>query len=466
MGINFKNYPPENAVANFKPGDWVYCEKHGLFGVVSDYGGGLLVSVEWTNGCNAQVMHSELKQTGANAFLERLKLWAEEKLNMNAEQVWAIHMPLANGKDKLLPEVLFALEKKLVELSLNKEPTQEQADVEYEATWEAIENAPTIETVPDVFAQFGVDDATGGDDGDSLLYGGNVDGCADSGNNNVEAQEETPKSQSADAVAASESTAQEHGETTQGQGTAAQTPAHTANEGDSANTPPASATSQDNAIRTEAGLIDPITGEMLEPSLIMRKFGWTEMPMLSNQPTREALNAFEEKLDQVTERIFEHLDKVARWTAANELKCKPYVEAAAFWEKNFVEPMSKMLAPHRLPRFQSGAKAGQYSKKTLVLKSGCIEFRADNGGAFVHDDKELKAYMQKEGLEKFKAVGADLAVVYDYKKLIAALNKGTLKNLPGTGMSDKNELATVKLVSPAEKAAKAKAKKGGDEDGE
>lgn len=203
-------------------------------------------------------------------------------------------------------------------------------------------------------------------------------------------------------------------------------------------------------IRTEAGLVDPETGEIIEPSLIMRKFGWSELPILGSNPSNAELETFAAKIEQVAEIVFSHQEKVRRWTAAAAIRCEPYTKAAEFYQKNFLEPMARQFAEYALPRYKSGAKKGEFSKKTLPLEAGCLQFTA-KGGAFVHDAAELKRYIASEGVEKFKSIGAEPTITYSYPKLIAALNKGDLKNLPGTGVEPKNPLASVKLVNPADK---------------
>lgn len=200
---------------------------------------------------------------------------------------------------------------------------------------------------------------------------------------------------------------------------------------------------KDEPARTDAGLIDPETGEIIEPSLILKKLGWTELPSLGPNPTPAEINEFEARLDDVVDRACSHRERAARYRAACEARCKPLDSAAEFWFEQFIRPMAKMLAPHRLKK----NKKGGYSTKTLTLQSGLVKF-SKKGGAYVHDAKLLKEFINRDGVEKYKAIEAERAIVYSHNKLIAALNKGTLKNLPGTGIKPPDELAEVKLALP------------------
>jgi len=197
-------------------------------------------------------------------------------------------------------------------------------------------------------------------------------------------------------------------------------------------------------IQTEQGLVDPETGEVLEPSFILSKLGWAEWPTLSANPTHAELEAFEAKLDQVTDKMLTHVDRTSRYRAACEERCLPYDKAAEFWFANFVTPLGKQLGPHRLPK----NKKGEFKSKTLKLASGLIKF-VKQGGAYVHEAALVKEHIIKEGIEAFKSIDADYELKYSYRKLIAAINKGELKDVPGTGTREANHFAKVKVVSPS-----------------
>lgn len=231
------------------------------------------------------------------------------------------------------------------------------------------------------------------------------------------------------------------------------------------------ASGEPEPIRTEAGVIDPETGEIIEASLIMRKFGWSEMPRLGTKPIKpkvgspmsefyaweedtryfnQGLKDYELRLDQVLDLMLSYCERTDRWRASTELRCKPLDSAAKFYDHNFIIPMSKELAPHRLPTYKSGKKKGEYSSKTLALPSGAIKFTS-SGGFYVHDAALVKAHIQKLGVDKFAAIGAEQVITYNYQKLLSALNKGddaVYKDLPGTGTKQKNPFASVKAVSP------------------
>lgn len=193
-------------------------------------------------------------------------------------------------------------------------------------------------------------------------------------------------------------------------------------------------------VKTDAGLIDPETGELVSESLIMRKFGWTEMPSLPEKPTKEQLDAYQDKIDQIGDRVLNHRERAARYRAQAEERCKPLDSAADFWDDNFVKPMAKALGKHRMP----------VKGKTLHLPSCSVKY-TQSGGAYVHDSDLVKKHIFATGMDKFAAIEAELVVSYDYSKLIAALNRGTLKDIPGTGMKPKDPLAKVTVVSPSAK---------------
>ncbi len=217
-------------------------------------------------------------------------------------------------------------------------------------------------------------------------------------------------------------------------------------------------------VKTEAGLIDPDTGEVIDPSLIYRKFGWTELPVLSKLPSKEEIAEFKGKLDQVADLMLTYSEKVERWTAANELRCKPLVKAIEFYQTQFIEPMSRMVGPYGLPTYQSGKKKGQYSAKSMVLPSGVISFIA-SGGAFVHDSALVKKHIEEKGIGMFEAIGAERVIKYDHNKLISALNNGTLqsKDIPGTGVKPKNEFAKVSVASPKRTASQVEEQANGED---
>lgn len=195
--------------------------------------------------------------------------------------------------------------------------------------------------------------------------------------------------------------------------------------------------------RTEAGLVDPETGEVIEASFILQKFGWTELPVLKADATREQVAAFEEKLDQVLDRMCGHLEKAARYRAACEKRCAPYDGAAKFYDEQFVQPMARMLAVHKLKR----NKKGDFAEKTLVLDSGLVKF-TQGGGASIFDRNAIVKHLKERGLEHFKAINARDGVDFDSRKLLSLINKGELKDIPGTKLLPKDPLAKCKVVLP------------------
>jgi hypothetical protein len=193
-------------------------------------------------------------------------------------------------------------------------------------------------------------------------------------------------------------------------------------------------------------MVDPETGEVVERPAILKKLGWTEFPTLPENPSSQDLEAFELKLDQIVDRITSHQLEIEKLTKQLEKRIAPRHKAMGWWLK-FLEPLAIQLAEKRLPRYKSGQKAGQFSKKTLHLESGSVEFEK-GGGYSLFDYSEFKAYVEKEGIEKFKEYGAEKVVSMNYPKLAAAVRAGKFKDAPGVKHEEEKPLAKVKVSAP------------------
>lgn len=373
--------------------------------------------------------------------LEQIEEFAKAELGMNWHGVWALHRAIANYRDMQDPAVLAELEEKLKVMAQNKEQVKEEA---YEETWSTIEQ--TAEQEIDIFSQLEVSsfdpETETVSDYKSIDLATDVLGIG----------------------AATESRGVVHGGSTpvpdmgvgtvngDGPGGTNELDRQAVDQGDAAGETGREVQPglEPAVIKTDAGLIDPETGEIIDPSFIFRKFGWTEFPQLAKDATQEQVKAYEDKLDQVAEEILWRRDKTSRWTAANNARCKPLEDYASFVEEQFAVPMAKALAPHRLPTYKTGKKKGEYSNKTLKLASGQIQFR-QSGGAYIHDEKAILKHIEEKGVEQFSAINARAEINYSHTKLLTALNNGSLKEIPGTGINNVNPLAIVKVVSKANK---------------
>lgn len=210
-------------------------------------------------------------------------------------------------------------------------------------------------------------------------------------------------------------------------------------------------------VRTDAGLTDPETGELLEKSFIMEKLGWVKMPELPKNPTVAELDAFEAKINQVGDRMVKHMLLAAHWRNQTELKCEPFDKAADFWWTNFVKPMSDLLGPHRLPKITRGERKGEYREKTMHLSSCSIQF-TKSGGYYQHDADAIRKHIQEKGVQNFPEIDAEVAVKYDWQKLMDVLGTEKYKDFPGTGHRPKNEFAKAELKIPMLSASKKKNK--------
>ncbi|MBX9937685.1 MAG: hypothetical protein K2Y32_00445 [Candidatus Obscuribacterales bacterium] len=193
--------------------------------------------------------------------------------------------------------------------------------------------------------------------------------------------------------------------------------------------------------RTEAGLVDPETGEVIEPSFILQKFGWTELPVLRDGATKEQVDAFEQKLDQVVDRAYGHLEKAARYRAACEARCKPYDGAAQFYFEQFIQPMARMLAKYRLKT----NKKGEFVGKTMTLPSGPVKF-SQTGGAQIFDREKIVEHIKAKGFEAFKNINARPSVDFNSRTLLSLINKGALTDIPGTKVVPKDPLGKCSLA--------------------
>ncbi|MDE2100184.1 MAG: hypothetical protein KGL39_23210 [Patescibacteria group bacterium] len=383
---SFKNHPPTPAPeAPFAPGDWVMSDDARAWGVVKSVEGNVM-RVTWPEGESSveAVNDPAFKKIAPTIAYQNLKDFAEREMKVDADRFDALWRETNSDRGIDLE-------------SLDK--------MQHALAGTADE--PGAETAFDIFSGY-------------------------------EEQEEQCLPAPVSEAWSTESTSQED----QSAPSSLNTPETQAPE---SSAPSEASTSE--PIRTEAGLIDPETGENIDPSFIFRKFGWTEMPALSKDSSPEEIAQFEAKLDQVVDRVCSYRERTARWTAANELRCKPYNGAADFYEEQFIRPMARALAPHRLKTFQSGKKKGQYNGKTMALCSGAVSFRSA-GGWKIFDALLVKKHIAENGIEKFKAIDAEVTVTYDYNKLLSALNSGLLKDVGGTRKEAKDELAKVSVVSP------------------
>lgn len=202
--------------------------------------------------------------------------------------------------------------------------------------------------------------------------------------------------------------------------------------------------------------VDPDTGEVVEMPKALQKLGWTEFPRLPMEPSKDQLADFEQKLEVVTDKIARSIKDAERYRAQlmkriDEL-CKPLEGVRDYWQ-TVGTPMAQALAVHKLPRYKSGEKKGQYSKKTMTLATGSWSFTAA-GGFTISDYELVKAEVAKQGVDKFTEYGAKEVVTMNYSKFKSAVAKGVFKDFPGTAWQEPNPLAKAKVVL-------AEAKKGG-----
>ena len=104
-------------------------------------------------------------------------------------------------------------------------------------------------------------------------------------------------------------------------------------------------------------------------------------------------------------------------------------------------PRARQLAPHKLQRYKKGKNMGKFKEKSLNLASGSVSFRKA-GGYFIHDKEELRRYVLDN------LVACRDFVTYDRESVIARLEAGTLKNIPGTGEKPEDQLAVCKVKLP------------------
>lgn len=155
--------------------------------------------------------------------------------------------------------------------------------------------------------------------------------------------------------------------------------------------------------------VDEETGEVMDLPWVLQRLGWTEFP---TAPDRD-------KADKIVDLLHSYLEPAARYRAQAEKRAKPLESRAEAIEKVFGPYLNAVGADekHGLPRFKSGAKAGEFSKKTLDLASGSISWTKD-GGISCSDEgkffgwlkrKEDEWYQQHELLKTGDAKQKELA---------------------------------------------------------
>src|SRR5579885_794112 len=371
-------------------GDWVQCKATEAFGQITRVDGAELL-VTWANGVESCESAESVTESAPTMYHNKLLTFAERELGIERDQAWQLHYRVAPGGVTMSLQELSRFEDLLLSM------------------W-------TVEPAADDFAD---------------LFATSEDGTEE-----APADRPNPHAPSAGEPPATTGAADQAGTDPAG-GTASSAPLDGS-----------SSTASAGPLRTEAGLIDPETGLVVEESLILRKFGWIEWPRLPDEPTAADLEAFEAKLDQVVDVLLSYRERTARWRAATELRCKGLDAAADYYESQLVAPLARQLAPHRLPRYKSGAKKGEFRTKTLPLASGAVSFVA-TGGYYVHDAEQVKRHIEETGLESFGVIDAKLAVSYSHRKLLSALKAGKLKNLPGTGYNRTDPFGSVRVKSPA-----------------
>lgn len=207
--------------------------------------------------------------------------------------------------------------------------------------------------------------------------------------------------------------------------------------------------------------VDPDSGEVVEIPKVLLKLGWTEFPELPAEPTAKDIATFTAKVDQVTDKIASHAEAISRYDAQAAALRKERVggreKTITFWTQ-FLEPMLRKLAPFSLPKYKSGAKVGQYSKKKLILESGSWQF-TKAGGPSIFDFAEFKKWRTTEVLNSIAADGTvsletliemvnagKLTLSLDFQKESAAVRAGKYKDAPGTKSEQENPFAKVRLV--------------------
>jgi hypothetical protein len=158
--------------------------------------------------------------------------------------------------------------------------------------------------------------------------------------------------------------------------------------------------------------IDLATGEIIRRDWHLRRLGWSELPECPQLPanaTKEQkaeynfqLEAYEQKCDQVLDRILSHQDKIDRWTNAHVARCKPEENEIAVWSE-FLEPLAKKLGEAKL----------KGKPQSLKLASGVISFTRAGGWGFsdrLMANEHVRKQVQAERVRLLNQLGTGYGI--------------------------------------------------------
>jgi hypothetical protein len=155
--------------------------------------------------------------------------------------------------------------------------------------------------------------------------------------------------------------------------------------------------------------------------------------------------SLEDYLNQVGDRITSKLERAKRLREQAERRAAP-LEKSANYLLDCIAPVLRILAEEKLPRFQSGKKAGEFKSKTLDLETCRFAFRKA-GGTFVFDpDKAIEYIKSGTDIDLDLLSCLSTKTVLDEKALLKVLTeRDTVKDhLDFVTISEVDEFATVK----------------------
>ena len=220
------------------------------------------------------------------------------------------------------------------------------------------------------------------------------------------------------------------------------------------------AKAQDSASSCPAPAVTAFTvnedGEVLDLPGVFKFLGWTEYPTLPENPSREQIAAHRAKVDQVADIVASCREQAARYKEQAERRARAKEARAASYE-TLIAPAAVQLAEALLPRYQSGAKAGQLKKKFVDLDSARLTFKSSGG--WTHDREQVQRIIDHldAGVLNSASLPAKAVRSIDWPRLKALVkkhdNKIPLKDseqyltIGGFEYSTPNPLATL-VIKP------------------
>jgi hypothetical protein len=212
-------------------------------------------------------------------------------------------------------------------------------------------------------------------------------------------------------------------------------------------------------VRTDAGdLVDLETGEVIKSIHADARdilFGHLVPPDISQPLDKTQTRALEDCVDAAVEKIANQAARAQAYRDQAEKKAKP-IDRRVSRYMELLKPWACKLAEMTLPRFKtpqkSGAKAGDFSRKTVDLSRASLKF-TKTGGSYAYDERALLTWLESEpALRGFyeKRVKNIVELEVDIEKLLERIEKDEYwkSSAPEITRIEADDFAKMSLVLP------------------